>query len=206
MARQVGIVWDMRFARRESWIVSSGNEHAVDLALFIREALALPVEEPALPGLDPPVPVLSVDGVDRAAVAAEWPGWWADILEYCRYRLTAAPGFHPDLDSYPAVETSPALAGRPALRAAIEALTEPVRRYESGFDFEMPSMMVNEVVRDMEKALGRPARPFRFVFTDVRLRGEVWLPLADRHVLVSTRFMASPAARQAVREAFAGLV
>jgi len=44
------------------------------------------------------------------------------------------------------------------------------------------------------------------VFTEVRLQGEVWQPLADRHVLVSTRFMASPAARQAVREAFAPLV
>jgi hypothetical protein len=67
-------------------------------------------------------------------------------------------------------------------------------------------MLEGEVVRDLERELGRPARPFRFVFTEVRLRGEVWQPLADRHVLVSTRFMASPAARQAVRDAFAPLV
>jgi hypothetical protein len=196
----------MRLGGRESWIVWSGTDGAVELALFVRDALALPLDEPALPGLDPPVPVLSVDGVDRAAVAAEWPGWWADILEYRRYLLTAPPGTHPDLDSYPAVETSPALAGRPALRAAIAALTEPVRRYQTGSDFEMPSMMVNEVVQDMERELGRRARPFRFVFTEVRLQGEVWQPVADRHVLASTRFMASPAARQAVREAFTGLV
>jgi hypothetical protein len=197
----------MRLAGRESWVVWSGTDGAAELALFVRDALALPVEEPALPGLEPPVPVLSVDGVDRAAVAAEWPGWWADILEFCRYRLTAAPGTHPSLDSYPAVETSPALAGRPALRAAIAALTDPVRRYQSGLGFEVPSsMLAGEVVRDLERELGRRARPFRFVFTEVRLRGEVWQPVADRHVLVSTRFMASPAARQAVRDAFAPLV
>jgi hypothetical protein len=64
------------------------------VALFVRDALALAV--PALPGLDPPVPVLSPDGADRAAVAAEWPGWRADILEFCRYRLTAPPGTHPE--------------------------------------------------------------------------------------------------------------
>jgi hypothetical protein len=176
------------------------------MALFVRDALAVPVDEPALPGLDPPVPVRSLDGVDRAAVAAEWPGWWADILEYCRYPLTAPPGTHPDLDSDPAVETSPALAGRPALRAAIAALIEPVGRYQAGIGFELPSMMTNEVVHDLERELGRPARPFRFVFTEVRVQGEVWQPLADRHVLASTRFMASPAARQAVREALAPLV
>jgi hypothetical protein len=198
---------EMRFAGRESWIVSSGTDHAADLALFVRDALALPLDEPALPGLDPPVPVLSVDGVDRAAVAAEWLGWWADILEFCRYPLTSPPGTHPDLESYPAVETSPALAGRSALRAAIAALTEPVRRYQAGFGFEIPSSMLEgEVVRDLERELGRRARPFRFVFTEVRVQGEVWQPLTDQHVLVSTRFMASPAARPAVREAFARLV
>lgn len=197
----------MRFAGRESWLVWSGTEYAVDLALFVRDALALPVGELALPGLDPPVAVPPVAGVNRAAVAAEWPGWWADILESCRYRLTARPGTHPDLGSYPAVETSPALAGRPALRAAIAAVTEPVQRYHAGHGFEVPSStLVAEVVRDLERELGREARPFRFVFTEVRLRGEVWRPVADRHVLVSTRFLASPAARQAVREAFAPLV
>jgi hypothetical protein len=197
----------MRFARRVSWTVWSGTDGAVELALFVRDAFALPVGEPALPGLDPPVPVLAVDEVDRVAAAAEWPGWWADILEYRRYLLTAPPGVHPDLDSYPAVETSPALAGRPAVRAAIAALTEPVQRYQAGLGFEVPSSMLEgEVVRELERERGRPARPFRFVFTEVHVQGEIWHSVADRHVLVSTRFMASPAYRQAVREAFAPLV
>jgi hypothetical protein len=196
----------MKFRGRESWSVMSGGDHAVDTALFIRDALELPLAEPALPALDPPVPVESPAGVDRAAVAAEWPGWWADILEYCRYPLTAPPGVHPDLHSYPVVETSPALADRPALRAAVAAFTEPAGRYLAGSAFELPSMMMNEVVDELERELRRPARPFRFVFTEVRLQGDVWRQLTDRHVLASTRFMASPAARAAVREVFAPLV
>jgi hypothetical protein len=196
----------MRFRGRESWCVWSGTDHAAGMALFVRDALALPVDEPALPRLDPPVPVLSLDGVDRAAVAAELPGWWADILDFCRHPLTAPPGAHPDLDSHPAVETSPALVGRPAVRAALAALVEPAGRYQAGVGFELPSMMVNDVVRQLERELGRRARPFRFVFTEVRVQGEVWQPLTDQHVLTSTRFMASPAARQAVREAFTPLV
>ena len=66
----------MKFAGRESWQVRHGTDHAVSVALYVRDALALSVDtDPEIPLLDPPVPVHIPDGVDRAAVQREWPGW-----------------------------------------------------------------------------------------------------------------------------------
>lgn len=200
----------MKFAGRESWLVFSGTSYAAETALYLRDALALPVDEPALPPLDPPVPVQVPvpPGVDRAAVVAEWPGWWADVLEWCRSRLAPEPAPEPDLQSLPFMDTSPALAARPALRAALAAVADPAHRYfaAKGPPQLPPSMMTNEVVSELEQELRRPAKPFRFVITEVPVQGEVWLPLTERHVLASTRFMASAAARPALRAAFAALV
>jgi hypothetical protein len=78
----------MRFAGRESWQVSHGTSHTVNTALFVRDTLALSVETvPELPGLDPSVPVVVPAGVDRAAAAEEWLGWWADVLDHARAEL-----------------------------------------------------------------------------------------------------------------------
>jgi hypothetical protein len=193
----------MKVAGRESWEVSRGSDLPVDMALYVRDALALSVDtRPFVPSLDPSVPVSAPAGVDRAAVAREWPGWWADILEYCRTDVrTLDP--RERLRSVPVVDTSPALAHRPALRAALAVLTEPAARYQSALARHRvpPGLMVNEIVSELERELGRRVKPFRFRITEVRVREPMWEPLTATHVLASQRFVESEAVRPALREA-----
>lgn len=192
----------MQLAGQESWQVAHGSTLPSDMGLYVRDALALPVDtSPAVPSLDPPVPTTALDGVDRDVVAREWSGWWTDILRWCR---TDSGGEDPRerLRSLPVADTSPALAARPALRAVVGALTEPAARYWSANRRPMvlPSMFVNEVVRDLERELGRPVKPFHLVITEVRVRGDLWEPLTRTHVLASQQFVNSDAVRSALRE------
>jgi hypothetical protein len=171
------------------------------MALYLRDALELPVDtRPALPGLDPAVAVGVPAGVDPHAVAAEWPGWWAEILQWCADPPRGRAGF----ESLPVIETSPALAGRPAVQAALAALTETAARYHATLPrppVPPRGRWINEVVTGLERELGRRAKPFRLAITEIRVRGAVWAPLTGEHVLASTSFLESDAARPALREA-----
>jgi len=195
----------MRLLGQESWQVESGTQLAVDMALYVRDALGLPVDsDPVLPGLDPAVPVSVPDGVDPAAVAAEWSGWWGDVLAWCR--ADVARDARSAFETLPVADSSPALRHRPALRVALAALTEPAARYQSTLARPgPPSMVVNDLVSELERTLGRPAKPFRLVITEVRVRGATWHRLTAQHVLTSTRFLASEAARPALRDVLASL-
>jgi hypothetical protein len=192
----------MRLVGQESWQVSRGTSLPVDVALYLRDVLALSVDtRPFVPSLDPAVPVFVPDGVDRAAVTKEWPGWWDDILEWCRTEVRFDDA-QERLRSVPVAATSPALASRPALRVAVAALLEPSARYQTAIGQPVlpPIMVVPEVVRDLEQELGRPPKPFKLVITEIRVREPMWEPLTATHVLASQRFVESDAVRPALRK------
>ncbi|QFZ23800.1 hypothetical protein [Saccharothrix syringae] len=174
----------MRFAGRESWQVSHGTNQAVNTALFVRDTLALSVDTvPELPGLDPSVPVVVPAGVDRAAAAEEWLGWWADVLDHAR---TEMPSGSPDDPA------GPSLRLRPALRAAVLALSRPAAEYDHRNAATRNALPVGEVVRGVEHRLGRYVRPFRLVITEVPVQGLVWERMTDSHVIASQRFLSDP--------------
>jgi hypothetical protein len=111
----------VQFRGTQSWQVSWGTGYVVQLALYLRDALALPAA-PEVPPLTPPVPI--TDELDRAAVAAEWPGWWADVLAFVGDSLDNRPDQHLRLPVRP---DAPALVDRPAIRAALDLLGhEPI--------------------------------------------------------------------------------
>jgi hypothetical protein len=173
-----------------SWQVARANAAPVDFALYVRDALALSVDvQPFVPGLAPPVEVIVPAGVDRAVVAREWPGWWRDVLEWCR------ADEDPDQPPYPATA--------PALRTALEALREPELRYRTANRRPVvpPTMVENEVVDELERELGRKAQPFRFRITEVSVGEPMWAQLTPTHVLSSKRFVDSEAGRPALRDA-----
>ncbi|MFI9008500.1 hypothetical protein ACIGNX_14840 [Actinosynnema sp. NPDC053489] len=175
----------MRFAGRESWQVSHGTNHAVNTALFVRDTLALSVETvPELPGLDPSVPVVVPPGVDRAASAEEWLGWWADVLDHARAEL---PGGAPDDPA------GPSLRVRPALRAAVLALRQAAVEYGERYVASRGALPIGEVVRGVEGRIGRYVRPFRLVITEVPVQGLVWERMTGTHVIASQRFLDDPA-------------
>ena len=173
----------MQFRGTQSWQISWGDGNVVGLALYLRDALALPAA-PEIPPLTPAV--APTDAVDRPRIAAEWPGWWADVLAF--------EGGGPDdprerFALLPMRPESPALAARPAIRAALsvlgpQAAQHPRPRRPGG------SRTIGDIVRAREAELGRVARPFRLVVTELSVDGSLWHRVADRHVLVSTQFAA----------------
>ncbi|GAA1268550.1 hypothetical protein GCM10009634_09680 [Saccharothrix xinjiangensis] len=174
----------MGFASRESWQVSHGTSQAVNTALFLRDTLALSVDTvPELPGLDPSVPVVVPPGVDRAAAAEEWLGWWADVLDHARAEL---PSTTPDDPS------GPSLRVRPALRGAVLALGKAADDYDHRNAPSRNALPIGEVVRGVEHRLGRYVRPFRLVITEVPVQGLVWERMTDTHVIASQRFLSDP--------------
>ncbi|HEX3789576.1 MAG TPA: hypothetical protein VHW44_17055 [Pseudonocardiaceae bacterium] len=201
----------MRFAGSQSWQISWGNERAVDTALFLRDTLALSVEtDPDLPLLAPSVPVVVPPGVDRKAVAAEWPSWWADVLTFTTADHNGDPAQR--FAALPIRPESAALTVRPAIRQAIVALQAETARYfgdQSRANAGRPQWVngpaPHEIVQDLELSLGRTARPFRLVVTEIPVAGAVWLRLADEHVLASTEFLkdhnrSTPALRAVLAE------
>lgn len=153
-------------------------------ALFVRDTLALSVDtSPDLPGLDPAVPVIVPRGVDRAAAAREWPGWWEDALEEAR---------SDEPEQVQDVTETATLLTRPALREAVIALRDDFYRFR-GPEGRPNVLPVGEVVHGVENRLGRQIRPFRLVITDVPVQGMVWERVAPGHVLASSAFLRDPA-------------
>lgn len=201
----------MRLAGSQSWEIRWGVEYAVGIALYLRDVLALSVTgEPDLPLLSPSVPVRVPRGLDRVTIAEEWPGWWDDALAFARTdygdprtRFASAPY---GLDT-------PALLTRPAIRAAVEVFTPEASRYfddRKGDEIRRVSEGIHTaphaIVRDLEQRLGRQARPFSLVVTEVPVAGDVWHRLTDEHVLASTTFLDDhPRSTAALRELLADL-
>ncbi|SDX28859.1 hypothetical protein SAMN05421504_102920 [Amycolatopsis xylanica] len=171
----------MYVAGSESWRFTWVDDLAVDVALYLRDALALSIDDD-LPAVDPPVPVSVPEGVDRAAVQREWPGWWTDVLAFVAARGERDPRKRRALTPVP--------TERAALMHAVEVFTEPAAKHLRGHRMNhLPrGANVGPVVRELEASFGRKARPFTMTVTEVSVAGLVWQRLADNHVLVSARF------------------
>ncbi|MFC0547480.1 hypothetical protein [Kutzneria chonburiensis] len=170
----------MQFRGIQSWQVSWGTGYVVQLALYLRDALAVPAA-PEVPPLTPPVP--TTDELDRAAVAAEWPGWWADVLAFVGDRSDNQRDQHLRLPIWPG---SPALVDRPAIQAALDVLGPRANHHPQP---PRPSnQRIGDIVRAREAELGRPARPFRLVVTELPVEGLLWYRITEQHVLVSSSF------------------
>jgi hypothetical protein len=177
----------------------------VDTALYIRDALALSVNtDPDIPLLDPAVPVSVPDGVDRAAVTEEWPGWWDTVLD-------AAAADHTDdardwFETQPSRPGSIALSHRPAIRTAVRAFEDIAGQYfaEERRRQGMPPpgrLDLGHLVRSREATLGRPARPFRLVITELPVAGLLCHRQTTEHLLISVRFaMDAPRRDAALRQ------
>ena len=169
----------MHFRGTRSWQVSWGDGGVARIALYLRDALALPAA-PEIPPLTPPVPAIEVP--DQAAVAAEWTGWWEEVLNFAaspddpreRHRLLPV---RPD---------SPALVDRPAIQAALDTLGPRAAQHPR--PGRSSRRDIGGIVRSREAELGRPARPFRLVVTELSVDGLLWHRVTEQHVLVSTRF------------------
>lgn len=161
------------------------------MALYIRDTLALSVNtDPDIPLLDPSVPVCVPPGVDRAAVAAEWPGWWATVLDAAAAEHTEDP--RDWFEAEPSRPESRVLSRWPAIRNAVLAFEGTADRYFADVRRQgVPPLGLldfGHLVRSREATLGRPARPFRLVITELPVAGLLCHRHSTEHLLISARF------------------
>lgn len=188
----------MRMTGTESWQIRQGTELAVDLALYIRDTLALSVStEPDIPLLEPSVPVFVPDNVDRAAVTREWPEWWAEVL------ASVAGDESRWYENYPSRAESPVLRDRPGIRMAMRAFEATAGRHfaETHRRAGMPrptDLDMGYLVQAREAELGRRAEPFTLVITELTVAARFSHRQAPHHLLMSTRLLRDIPRRDAV--------
>ncbi|HKN53109.1 MAG TPA: hypothetical protein VJX66_11435 [Amycolatopsis sp.] len=197
----------MRLENTTSWRVGWGSENEVDVALYIRDALALSVDEgQVLPPVEPRVPVHIPPGIDRKAVQSQWAGWWTGLLSYLRNRDD------PELRSLRGRNKHPVMADGDEMRRAVELFTPIAARHfaaargpafreggdpGSGGTPWSPGFYrrqifagdrLGQLVRETEVRLSRRAYPFRLHIIEISVAGPVWFRAAEDQVLVSSRF------------------
>lgn len=195
----------MRFANSTSWRASWGSDDEVDVALYMRDALALSVEEDqVLPPVEPSVPVRIPPGVDREAIQAQWSDWWVDLMAF----LSSSDD--PDPRGSGARYRRPALGPDSAMRKAMadfaELAAEHKRRGRApAWQRETAAGgLVGELVAEAEQRLERQSRPFSLTFIEISVAGSVWRHISDDHILVSARLAEDrPALTEALREEIA---
>jgi hypothetical protein len=197
----------VRLENTTSWRVGWTSESEIDVALYIRDALALTVDEKqVLPPVEPRVPVHIPPGLDRKAVQGQWAGWWTDLLAYLRNREDPelrgprSRGRHPvtadGAEMRRAVELFTPVAARhfatargPAFRGVGDS-ANGVTPWAPGFYRRqiVAGERLGELVREAEVRLSRRAYPFRLNVIEIPVAGRVWYRAADDQILVSSRF------------------
>jgi hypothetical protein len=183
----------MQLAGTTSWRMATDEPQSLLMALYVRDASGLrPQVDPDIPSLEPAVPFREKpSAVDRVA-SAQWGDWWQQLLD--------GGGFWPDhlsptdlprithdlqiqkLFYWPSRHLPPdfvGLSGTPELQALVRRHFEAARVWSDARKLEFFALstarrrvsLESEVVRSVERGLGRTARPFAF---DVRV-----LPVAS---------------------------
>ncbi|MCR6489465.1 hypothetical protein M8542_42280 [Amycolatopsis sp. OK19-0408] len=195
----------MHLENTTSWRAAWGSEVEVDVALYIRDALALSVSEgQVLPPVEPRVPVHVPAGIDRAAVQAQWADWWVDLLSFLRTREDPDPRGtrtrygRPALAPGSAVRQAADFFGPVAARHFANARGPALRGsgepsggtpWAPGFYRRqiVASERLGQLVREAEVKQGRRAYPFRLNVIEISVAGSTWLRPAEDQLLVSSR-------------------
>lgn len=207
----------MQLDNPTSWRASWGSEHQIDLALYLRDVLALSVDDgQVLPPVEPAVPVRIPPAINRAEVQAQWSGWWTDLLTFLRGRGESGtraqrtrlrrpvPGDGSAIDL--AVQHFAPAASRHFAAARGSGLRDG---QNPGAQLSAPGFYrrhilagdrLGQLVRETEVDLGRRANPFRLSVIEISVAGRIWTRTAQDQILVSSRFAEdAPALEAAMR-------
>jgi hypothetical protein len=180
----------------DSWRMAIGSASPmVNCALWIRAAERLQIpEDPLVPGpldIDRPPPPISIGD---EGISKQWLGWWRSLVAPRQWNqppdrfLEPAHGTPDPLGLAP----FPVLAAVVARRwpQALEWLSVQERRKAEGPGPQ--AGIPNEVVRDLERMLGRRARPFNVEFILLPVLDEQIRQVDDEHYLVPERVYLGP--------------
>jgi hypothetical protein len=200
-----------------SWRASWGSEHQIDLALYLRDVLALSVDDDqVLPPVEPAVPVHIPPAINRAEVQAQWSGWWTDLLTALRGRGESGPRKprtrlrRPVPGDGSAIDLAVQHFATAASRHFAAARGSGLRDGQNGAQLSAPGFYrrhilagdrLGQLVRETEVHLGRRAHPFRLSVIEISVAGRIWARTAEDQILVSSRFAEDPPALEAAMRA-----
>ncbi len=183
----------MQRAGTTSWRIGTDEPQLLLMALFVRDASGLrPQVDPNIPPLEPAVPLDDRAAAFTRVASVQWAGWWHQLLE--------GGGFWPEHKSpsdlhrlredpeiqrvfyWPSQHLPPDFAGlssTPELQELVRRQHEAARVWSEARHLEFAALssarqrvlLESEIVRTVERSLGRTARPFAF---DIRV-----LPVAS---------------------------
>ena len=191
----------MRLAGSSSWRISEDRwPEAFDVALWFRAAERIDVESGGVvPGAADvePLPDPSTGPSDAAELAAGWLAWWHSLIEL--------PPVSPPFDrAHPpaALAFGPpdflGLAGWPALHRAVTRRWRQAHewhnaRMKAGVEAGLGSdARTGEVVAELERELGRKARPFSLDLVLLPVRDDQVRPVGPDRYLVPERVYDGP--------------
>jgi hypothetical protein len=197
----------MQLAGTTSWRIGTDEPQSLLVALYVRDASSLrPQIDADIPSIEPAVPFAEKPSQVDSLASAQWSDWWQQLLD--------GGGFWPDHKSppdmsrlrhdpelqrifyWPSRHLPPdfvGLSGTPELQALVRRHHEAARVWSDARKHEFVALstarqrvsLESEIVRTVERGLGRTARPFEF---DIRVLPvaavQAWRP-SPKRALVS---------------------
>lgn len=202
----------MREAGRTSWGIRIDEPQPLVIALFVRDVSGLKSRHIWLPHAVPATPRANGEGSEDAA--RQWDLWWDrallfdwDMEEQSQEQLTTLWWTPPDFDSLrstPALQEvvarhfSDAVAwSHDRKREHVELMIgapdtgplNPGPRAQGLLQSTRGPLFESRLVADLERHLGRRARPFQLRITEIPVAGKELWQLDPHHVLLTAELL-----------------
>jgi hypothetical protein len=180
-------------ANQASWQISTDQPQHLVISLFIRDIAGVPSRHSWLPPAAPAVPRAGDQAPDAAG--QQWDHWWNQALLEV-YQVDGA-GWPPDLSTSWTPPAFESLHAEPELQEVVAAhFLDAVRwsndrhqEHGAAMQSSVGELFETKLVRSMEHALARTARPFRLRTTEIPVLGQQLWQLRPDHVLVSSALL-----------------
>jgi len=175
-----------------SWQISTDQPQPLLIGLFIRDVAGVPSRKSCLPPASPTVPRAGEQAPDAAG--PQWDDWWNQALR--EEHQSDDADWAPDLSFWWTPPAFESLHGAPELQAIVAAhFFDAVRwsndrHQEHGATMQSSGgLLETRLVRDIQRALARTARPFHLRITEIPVDGQQLWQLRPDHVLVSAALL-----------------
>jgi hypothetical protein len=176
-----------------SWLISTDQPQPLVIGLFIRDVAGVPSRNSWVPPASPAIPRAGDQAPDAAG--QQWDDWWDQALQ--EERQSDGADWPPDLSSWWSPPAFESLHAAPELQEIVAAhFFDAVhwsddRHQEHGATRQssVGALFATKLVRTMERALGRTARPFHLRITEIPVLGQQLWQLRPDHVLVSSALL-----------------
>jgi hypothetical protein len=200
----------MEVAGTRSWRISEDRwSEAFDVALWLRAAERIDVPAGGIvpgPAVIDALPDRSAAPADETGLAAGWLAWWQGLTEALPLREPLDPSRLPSAMVFAGPPDFAGLAGWPVLQRVVaarwgEAKDWHDRRKRAGLAAGPPhDMRTVQAVRDLERELGRPVKPFELDFVVLPVRDDQIRQIRPGRYLVPESLRDGPRWPQLLRE------